>query len=90
MSHDPAAFRRRLSSGDKLSGTFVNAPSSHAKQIFGDLGCAFVVIDEEHALVDPRRERRHCRGGRDRRSCIGRSDLAAAMAAASPSAPRMS
>jgi hypothetical protein len=57
MSHDPAAFRRRLSSGDMLSGTFVKAPRGHGKEIFGDLGYDFVVItrcstrDESDAIA---------------------------------------
>jgi 2-keto-3-deoxy-L-rhamnonate aldolase RhmA len=52
MKNDPVAFRRRLSGGEKLSGTFIKTPSGHATEIFGDLGYDFVVIDEEHAPFD--------------------------------------
>ncbi|MDB5580560.1 MAG: aldolase [Bradyrhizobium sp.] len=46
---DPAAFRKRLAAGDRLSGTFIKTPTGHAIEIFGDLAYDFVVIDEEHA-----------------------------------------
>lgn len=49
---DPAAFRKRLAAGDKLSGTFIKTPTGHAIEIFGDLAFDFVVIDEEHAPFD--------------------------------------
>lgn len=52
MNNGPAAFRRRLAAGEKLSGTFIKTPSGHATEIFGDLGYDFVVIDEEHAPFD--------------------------------------
>jgi 2-keto-3-deoxy-L-rhamnonate aldolase RhmA len=49
---DPAAFRKRLVAGEKLSGTFIKTPGGHAVEIFGDLAFDFVVIDEEHAPFD--------------------------------------
>ena len=52
MKPDPFGFRRRLTTGEKLSGTFIKTPSGHATEIFGDLGYDFVVIDEEHAPFD--------------------------------------
>jgi len=52
MKNDPTAFRRRLSGGEKLSGTFIKTPSGHATEIFGDLGYDFLVIHEEHAPFD--------------------------------------
>jgi len=52
MKNDPFVFRRRLTNGEKLSGTFIKTPSGHATEIFGDLGYDFVVIDEEHAPFD--------------------------------------
>ena len=52
MKPDQFAFRRRLTTGEKLSGTFIKTPSGHATEIFGDLGYDFVVIDEEHAPFD--------------------------------------
>ena len=33
MNNDPATFRRRLSSGEKLIGTFVKTPGGHATEI---------------------------------------------------------
>jgi len=54
-SQDPsaaAAFRRRLQAGERLIGTFIKTPTSHATEILGDLGFDFVVIDEEHAPFD--------------------------------------
>ena len=51
---DPAMFRQRLAAGDKLFGTFIKTPTSHAIEIFGDLAYDFVVIDEEHAPFDRR------------------------------------
>jgi 2-keto-3-deoxy-L-rhamnonate aldolase RhmA len=47
-----AAFRQRLSSGERLIGTFVKTPTTHTTEILGDLGFDFVVIDEEHAPFD--------------------------------------
>jgi staphyloferrin B biosynthesis citrate synthase len=38
--------------GDKLVGTFLKTPTSHATEILGDLGYDFVVIDQEHAPFD--------------------------------------
>lgn len=45
----PADFRRRLSARERLIGTFIKTPTTHAVEILGDLGFDFVVIDEEHA-----------------------------------------
>jgi staphyloferrin B biosynthesis citrate synthase len=47
-----ATFRRRLSSGERLIGTFIKTPTTHTTEILGDLGFDFVVIDEEHAPFD--------------------------------------
>jgi 2-keto-3-deoxy-L-rhamnonate aldolase RhmA len=56
MSHvdrpNPAAFRQRLRSGERVIGTFIKTPTSHASEIIGDIGFDFVVIDEEHAPFD--------------------------------------
>ena len=52
MKSNPFEFRRRLTAGEKLSGSFIKTPSGHATEIFGDLGYDFVVIDEEHAPFD--------------------------------------
>jgi staphyloferrin B biosynthesis citrate synthase len=52
MKNDTDVFRRRLTAGEKLSGTFIKTPSGHATEIFGDLGYDFVVVDEEHAPFD--------------------------------------
>lgn len=47
-----STFRRRLTSGERLLGTFVKTPTPHTTEILGDLGFDFVVIDEEHAPFD--------------------------------------
>jgi 2-keto-3-deoxy-L-rhamnonate aldolase RhmA len=47
-----ASFRQRMFAGDKLVGTFLKTPTSHATEILGDLGYDFVVIDQEHAPFD--------------------------------------
>ena len=47
-----ASFRQQFSSGERLIGTFVKTPTTHATEILGDLGFDFVVIDEEHAPFD--------------------------------------
>jgi staphyloferrin B biosynthesis citrate synthase len=52
MKSNPFEFRRRLTAGEKLSGSFMKTPSGHATEVFGDLGYDFVVIDEEHAPFD--------------------------------------
>ncbi len=39
-------------SGEKLVGSFLKTPTSHATEILGDLGFDFVVIDQEHAPFD--------------------------------------
>lgn len=45
-------FRQRMLSGEKLVGSFLKTPTSHATEILGDLGYDFVVIDQEHAPFD--------------------------------------
>lgn len=45
-------FRQRLRAGDKLVGTFLKTPTSHATEIVAGLGFDFVVIDQEHAPFD--------------------------------------
>jgi 2-keto-3-deoxy-L-rhamnonate aldolase RhmA len=47
-----STFRQRMFAGDKLVGTFLKTPTSHATEILGDLGYDFVVIDQEHAPFD--------------------------------------
>ncbi len=46
------SFRQRLLAGDKLVGTFLKTPTSHATEIVAALGFDFVVIDQEHAPFD--------------------------------------
>jgi 2-keto-3-deoxy-L-rhamnonate aldolase RhmA len=48
----PSEFRQRFAAGEQLIGTFVKTPTTHATEIFGDLGYDFIVIDEEHAPVN--------------------------------------
>lgn len=38
--------------GDKLVGSFLKTPTSHATEILGGVGYDFVVIDQEHAPFD--------------------------------------
>ena len=45
----PLDFRSRFAAGERLVGTFIKTPTSHAIEILGDLGFDFIVIDEEHA-----------------------------------------
>ena len=45
----PLDFRRRFAAGERLVGSFIKTPTTHAIEILGDLGFDFVVIDEEHA-----------------------------------------
>jgi 2-keto-3-deoxy-L-rhamnonate aldolase RhmA len=47
-----STFRQRMLAGDKLVGTFLKTPTSHATEILGDLGYDFVVIDQEHSPFD--------------------------------------
>jgi staphyloferrin B biosynthesis citrate synthase len=47
-----SSFRRRFSGGQRLVGSFIKTPTTHATEIFGALGYDFVVIDEEHAPFD--------------------------------------
>src|SRR5579875_2912560 len=47
-----SSFRQRMIAGDKLVGTFLKVPTSHATEILGDLGYDFVVIDQEHGPFD--------------------------------------
>lgn len=46
------SFRQRMYAGDKLIGSFLKTPTSHATEILGGLGYDFVVIDQEHAPFD--------------------------------------
>jgi 2-keto-3-deoxy-L-rhamnonate aldolase RhmA len=43
------SFRRRFAARERLIGSFIKTPTSHAIEILGDLGFDFAVIDEEHA-----------------------------------------
>lgn len=45
-------FHRRFASRQAVVGSFMNAPTAHAAEIFGTLGYDFVVVDEEHAPFD--------------------------------------
>jgi 2-keto-3-deoxy-L-rhamnonate aldolase RhmA len=49
---DTRSFRQRLLAGDKLVGTFLKTPTSHATEIVAGLGFDFAVIDQEHAPFD--------------------------------------
>ena len=51
---DPTTFRKGLEAGEIMSGASIKMPSGHMTEIFGDLGCYFVVIDKEHARFDRR------------------------------------
>jgi 2-keto-3-deoxy-L-rhamnonate aldolase RhmA len=42
-------FRRRLRAKERLLGTFIKTPTTHATEILGHLGFDFVVFDQEHA-----------------------------------------
>ncbi|WGF87798.1 HpcH/HpaI aldolase family protein [Marinivivus vitaminiproducens] len=46
-------FRRRVRDGERLFGTFLKTPSTHAAEILGAVGYDFVVVDEEHAPLNP-------------------------------------
>lgn len=46
------SFRQRLLAGERLVGTFLKTPTSHATEIVAALGFDFVVIDQEHAPFD--------------------------------------
>jgi staphyloferrin B biosynthesis citrate synthase len=46
------SFRQRMLAGDKLVGSFLKTPTSHATEILGGVGYDFVVIDQEHAPFD--------------------------------------
>jgi len=43
------AFKRSLTDGASLLGTFLKTPTSHATEILADVGFDFVVVDAEHA-----------------------------------------
>jgi len=46
------SFRQRMLAGDRLVGTFLKTPTSHATEIVAGLGFDFVVVDQEHAPFD--------------------------------------
>jgi len=46
------SFRQRMLAGERLVGTFLKTPTSHATEIVAGLGFDFVVIDQEHAPFD--------------------------------------
>ena len=52
MMNAASSFRQRMLAGDKLVGTFLKTPTSHATEILGELGYDFVVIDQEHSPFD--------------------------------------
>ena len=47
-----STFRQRMQAGDKLVGSFLKTPTSHATEILAGAGFDFVVIDQEHAPFD--------------------------------------
>ncbi|MCD1633354.1 aldolase [Martelella mediterranea] len=54
MAQDLArGFRHRVLGGDRLFGTFLKTPTTHAAEILAQEGYDFVVIDEEHAPFNP-------------------------------------
>ncbi|WP_037230588.1 HpcH/HpaI aldolase family protein [Roseobacter sp. GAI101] len=46
-------FRKRLRAPEPMLGTFLKIPSTQPAEILGTLGFDFVVIDEEHAPLNP-------------------------------------
>ncbi|WP_151720229.1 HpcH/HpaI aldolase family protein [Gemmobacter serpentinus] len=48
-----SGFRARLAGAEPLLGTFLKIPSTQPAEIMGSLGFDFVVIDEEHAPLNP-------------------------------------
>ncbi|BAQ70173.1 aldolase [Rhodovulum sulfidophilum] len=48
-----AGFRARLRAPEPILGTFLKIPSTQPAEILGSLGFDFVVIDEEHAPLNP-------------------------------------
>lgn len=46
-------FRKRLRASEPMLGTFLKIPSTQPAEILGTLGFDFVVIDEEHAPLNP-------------------------------------
>ncbi|GGG60360.1 aldolase [Salipiger pallidus] len=48
-----AGFRARLRAPEPVLGTFLKIPSTQPAEILGTLGFDFVVIDEEHAPLNP-------------------------------------
>ena len=46
-------FRRRVLEGERLFGTFLKTPTTHAAEILAQVGYDFVVVDEEHAPFNP-------------------------------------
>jgi 2-keto-3-deoxy-L-rhamnonate aldolase RhmA len=45
-------FRKRLTGGEHVLGTFIKIPTSHSVEIIGGLGYDYVIIDQEHAPFD--------------------------------------
>ncbi len=45
-------FRARFARGERLIGSFIKTPTSHATEILGLTGFDFVVVDAEHAPFD--------------------------------------
>ena len=45
-------FRGRFAARERLLGSFIKTPTSHAIEILGDIGFDFAVIDEEHAAFN--------------------------------------
>lgn len=48
-----SGFRARLRAPEPMHGTFLKIPSTQPAEILGSLGFDFVVIDEEHAPLNP-------------------------------------
>jgi staphyloferrin B biosynthesis citrate synthase len=45
-------FRKRLTGGGHVLGTFIKTPTSHSIEIIGGVGFDFTIIDQEHAPFD--------------------------------------
>jgi len=45
------SFAERFRSRERLLGTFVKTPTSHACEILGEVGMDFAIIDQEHAPI---------------------------------------
>lgn len=53
MNREAVPFRRRVADGARLLGTFVKMPTDQTVHILAQEGFDFVVVDEEHAALNP-------------------------------------